>query len=176
MLATNGVILFAGSMLGPIYALFVEEVGGSLLDASFAGAAFAMAAGLTMLVSGRFSDVVKENELIVVAGYLILGLGFGAYLFVDSILFLLIVQVFIGLGEALYVPAFDSLYSKHLSRGMAGLQWGAWESMHYMVGAVAAVTGGFLATRFGFDPLFVIMSALSFLGAFYILLLPRKTL
>ena len=55
-------ILLAGAMLGPIYALFVEEIGGNLLDASFAGGMFALAAGITTFISGKYSDKIKENE------------------------------------------------------------------------------------------------------------------
>jgi len=36
LLVTNAMILLAGAMLGPIYAIFVEKVGGNLLDASIA--------------------------------------------------------------------------------------------------------------------------------------------
>lgn len=81
LLATNAIILFAGAMLGPIYALFVEDIGGSLLDASIAGGMFALAAGITTLVSGRYADKIKENEFVVVAGYLIMALGFYFYIF-----------------------------------------------------------------------------------------------
>ena len=69
LLVTNGIILFAGAMMGPIYALFVEEIGGDLLDASLTVAIFALAAGITALISGRYADKIKENELIIVLGY-----------------------------------------------------------------------------------------------------------
>ena len=66
LLSTNAMILMAGAMLAPIYALFVEKVGGDLMDASIAGGIFALAAGLTTLISGKYSDKIKENELIIV--------------------------------------------------------------------------------------------------------------
>ena len=63
LLMTDGLVLLATAMLGPIYALFVEKVGGSLLDASFAGGTFAVAAGITVLISGKITDKVKQKEL-----------------------------------------------------------------------------------------------------------------
>jgi len=176
LLATNGLILFAGAMLGPIYALFVEKIGGSLLDASYAGAAFAAAAAITVFFMGRLSDKVKENELIIVAGYIIMGLGFFLYTAVNSIWSLLLAQVIIGFGEAIYVPAFDCVFSRHLDRKKEGTEWGAWESINYITTAIGAIIGGYTVHYFGFDLLFIIMSLFCFTSAAYIFFLPRKIL
>lgn len=176
LLLTNAVILMAVAMLGPIYALFVKEIGGDLLDASYAVGALAMAAAITTLVSGKYSDKIKENELIVVAGYAIVGMGFLLYMVVNSMVGLLAIQILIGIGEAIYSPAFDSIYSKHLSKEKSGTQWGIWEAMHYTTMAVGAVMGGIVVNYFGFQTLFGVMGLVCFSAAGYILLLPRKVL
>ena len=61
LLSTNAMILMAGAMLGPIYAIFVEDVGGDLLDASLAGGIFALVAGITTLLSGKYSDKIRNS-------------------------------------------------------------------------------------------------------------------
>ena len=176
LLFTNAAILIAAAMFGPIYALFVEKIGGNLMDASIASGIFAFVAGLTTIISGRYSDRIKENELVVVLGYLIIGIGFLLYLRVDSVIFLFIVEGIIGIGEAIYSPAFDALYSKHLDGRKSGLQWGAWESTNYFTAAAGAVVGGGLVTMFGFQFLFIVMAVLCFGSALYILRLKRWTL
>jgi MFS family permease len=173
---TNGLILVAGAMLGPIYALFVERIGGDLLDASYTFAAFAVTAGVVTLLSGKYSDKMKESEIIVALGYSIMALGFFSYVFVSSLAMLLIVQVVIGLGEAIYAPSFDALYSKHITRGKSGRQWGAWEAINYFTIAIGAVGGGLLVTQFGFNAMFVAMGLLSVFSALFILFLPRDVL
>jgi len=169
-------ILMSAAMLGPIYALFVEKVGGDLMDASIAGSIFALVAGLTTLISGKYSDKIKENKQVIVFGYAIMGVGFLLYLWVASVVSLFIVQAIIGFGEAIYAPAFDSLYSKHLDRHKSGRQWGAWESINYFTTAIGAIIGGGLVTLFGFQPLFVIMAMLCFGSAIYIYHLKQSVL
>ncbi|MDD1677640.1 MAG: hypothetical protein LUO93_00455, partial [Methanomicrobiales archaeon] len=93
LLITDSLVLIAGATLGPIYALFVEKVGGDLLDASFAGSIFAVAAGLTVWLSGKYSDRLKQPELVIVFGYGVMGFGYLLYTMVNSIWFLLVVQV-----------------------------------------------------------------------------------
>lgn len=176
LLATNAMILISAAMLGPIYAIFVEKIGGDLMDASLAGGIFALVAGVATLVSGNFSDKVKENELIVVLGYSVMGLGFLLYTLVSSVGFLFIVQAIIGLGEAIYSPAFDAVYSKHLDGKKSGTQWGAWESVNYFTASAGALLGGLLVTLAGFNALFITMSLLSFGSAFYIYRLNRRVL
>ena len=176
LLTTNGLILVAAAMLGPIYALFVEQIGGNLLDASLTGGMFALAAGVTTLLSGKYADRIQRDELIVVVGYTLIGIGFLFYTAVESILPLLLVQVLIGFGEAVYSPAFDALYSSHLSEHKVGREWGAWESMNYFTAAGGAIFGGLIAANFGFDALFVIMALICFGSAAYIYLLPHRAL
>lgn len=176
LLSTNAMILVAGAMIGPIYAIYIEKIGGDLLDASFAGAIFALAAGLTSLISGKYSDKIKENEIVVVLGYAIIGLGFGLYTFVNSVAFLFIVQIIIGFGNAIYAPAFDAVYSKHIDGRKAGTQWGAWESLNYFTAAVGAIIGGAIVTVFGFQAIFIIMAAMCLGSAFFIYRLPRRVL
>lgn len=174
LLITNSLILVAGAMLGPIVALFVEQIGGDILDAGYAGAAFALAAGITVVISGKYSDRVKHTEHIVVIGYLLVAIGYTLYVFVNSIWLLLLVQLIIGFGEAIYAPAFDSLYSKHLTSHKEGTQWGIWESMNYFSIAGGALIGGIIAHYLGFNVLFLVMAVLSLLSALYIYFLPKN--
>ncbi len=176
LLATNAMILTAGAMLGPIYALFVADVGGDLMDASIAGGIFAFVAGIVTLLSGKYSDSVKENELIMVLGYCVMGIGFLLYLWANSVIVLFIIQAIIGLGEAIYSPAFDAIYSNNIEKESSGSQWSLWEAMNYFVTAIGACIGGVVATYLGFNALFVIMSLLCFGSGIYIYRLQRDIL
>ncbi len=176
LLTTNWIILLAAAMLGPIYALFVEEIWWSLLDASIAWATFALAAGIMTLISGKLSDRIKENKIIVVIWYLLIWLWFFLYIRVDSIIFLLIVQVLIWFGEALYSPAFDNEFSRNLDKGKAGRERGARESINYFATAIWAILWWFIVTQFWFSLLFLIISILCVGSAIYVLVLPKKVL
>ena len=73
---------------------------------------------------------------------------------VNSIWFLFGVQALIGIAEAIYSPAFDTLYSRHLTPKKAGREWGAWESMNYFSIAIGSAIGGLIASQLGFGFLF----------------------
>ncbi len=84
------------------------------------------------------------------------------------------VQIIFGFSEAIGTPAYDSVYSKNLTKGKYASGWGAWESMHYIVVAIAALVGGFVAESFGFQTLFFFMFLLSLVGLLVSLNLLRR--
>lgn len=176
LLITNGLILVAGAMLGPIYALFVRKIGGDLLGASLTGASFSIAAGLTTLLAGRYADHSQRSEYIVAGGYTLMGVGFLLYIIVASIWSLLCVELLIGFAEAAYAPAFDRLYTRHLASRKVGREWGMWEGVSYFSNGLGAMAGGIVVALFGFNILFVVMGALCFGSALYMLALPRNIL
>ena len=174
LLITNGLIFLAEAMLGPIYALFIADVGGSLLNAGIAGGVFAVVAGTLTLLVGKVSDWSGSRRLFVGVGYAIIGLGFALYTVVDSFAELLIVEAIIGAGQAIYAPPFSVLYSQHLDFRHPARQWGVWEAMTYYTTAIGSVAGAVIASKLGFDALFGVMSAFAFLSAVTVLWQPRR--
>lgn len=174
LLVSTSLILLAGAMLGPIYALFVKDLGGTVIDAGLTFGVFALAAGITTLVSGHYSDKIKNREKVVVFGYFLMGVGFFLFLAVDSIWSLFVVQGLIGIGEAIYAPAFDALYSKNLDKDKEASGWAAWEASYYFATAIGAPVGGFLVYYFGFGPLFVIMGLLCFMAGVLLHFLKKR--
>lgn len=168
LLGTNGLVLTAGAMIGPLVALFVEDVGGNLLDASLAGAIYALFAGFISFGSGKFADIIDREELIIAFGYILMGVGFLLFTIVNSIILLFYTQAIIGIGEAIYSPAFDKLFSKNVTIENSGKEWGTWESMNYFTQAFGATVGGIIAFNFGFNYLFILMSLFCFASGIYI--------
>jgi len=161
LLFSDAWVTLALGMIGPIYAIFVEEIGGDILDASWAFFAFMISCGIALYIIGKWEDKVKHKEKLITAGYTLTAIGCLCYYFVDSQAMLIMTQIILGLAEAIQVPAYDALYSKYLEKKKAASQWADWEAMQYIVTAIAAVVGGYLATIYGFKVLFLVMFMIS---------------
>jgi len=173
LIVTNGLIFLAEAMVGPMYALFVREVGGSFISAGIAGAVFAFVAGIATLVSGKLSDRIRRHRLFIVAGYVIIGIGFALYMLVDTFNELLMVEVLIAIGQAVYGPPFSALYTTYVDAHTSASQWSIWEALTYFTTAVGAFLGGVLVSHFGFNVLFATMSSVAFASACGVLFIPR---
>lgn len=176
LLFINGIYAFALAMFGPIYAIFVADIGGDILAASGAWAAFSIVAGVVTLIIGKLEDRLKETELAIVFGDIIIALGFWSYMFVESPASLLWVQVLIGLGVAFGSPAYDAVFSRHLDHKRETFEWGTWEAIHMITSGLGALFGGIVATLAGFTTLFFLMGLLSLGSAVIVLITPRKVL
>lgn len=165
-------INLSAGFFGPIYAIFVEQIGGDIFTAGFSYALFSIAAGVLIFILGKWEDSVKHQEKLLVTGRFLAIIGFIGYLLVETTTHLFIVQIIFGISTAVITPAFDSLYSKNLSKGKFASQWGVWESMYGIATGVAAVIGAFIAKEFGFKSLFTLMlifSIASFIASLYLL-------
>lgn len=70
LLLSEGLFLFAGGLLGPIWAVYVEDIGGDLLEASGAFGAFMLTAAIVTYFLGKFEDHQRYKAKFVVLGYL----------------------------------------------------------------------------------------------------------
>lgn len=171
LLLTDAFFLLSGGLLGPIYALYVQKIGGDLLDASSTFAIFMMTAGIVVFLLGMWEDKAKHQKKFVIAGYGIAMIGSLGYLFVTSTVGLFVVQAVLGFAVALKNPAYDALFSgspKHLT-----LAWGEWEAINYFALGIGAFAGGVIATQFGFQVLLICLFTLSVFAFLASLLLLR---
>ena len=101
LLVYNGIFTLAGGLFGPLYALYVVRVTPSVIAVSVSWAIFLISSTLVTFVISKVGDSIKEKEYLLMAGFLVRAIAWISYIFVDSILTLVILQIFIGIGEAL---------------------------------------------------------------------------
>ncbi len=172
LLITDTLYILAGGFLGPIYALYVEKIGGDLLDASLTFALFMGTSGIVVFLFSLWEDKNKHQEKFVILGYLFGVIGYLMYLFVNSPVHLFAVQIVLGLSASLKDPSYDALFSEYGRKHLA-LAWGEWEAMDYFSLAASALVGGYIVVLFGFQTLFYIMIICSLISFLISLLLLR---
>ncbi len=172
----NGIFVLAGGLFGPLYAVYIQELGGSILTISASWSAFLMSTTLFMFVVSRFGDRVKEYEYLLLGGFILRALVWIMYIFVQDLVFLLFLQVLLGAGEALGSPAFDSLVAEHVDKGHHIKEYSDMKIIFNLAGALATMIGGAIVAQFGFTYLFMIMASLSMISFFGILFKPRRLL
>jgi len=166
---------FTAGMLGPIYALFALRIGGDILVASSAIAIYAAVVGILILIFGRFEDRLDKKKVFI-AGRAINVVGIAGYMFVSSPFDLFIVQGILGIAIAMMNPTFEALYSRGLRKGHEAFEWSVWEGTINIMIAIAAVTGGLVASLFGFQTLFAFMTVTAALGFVAATFLMRKNI
>jgi len=157
----SGLFIFAAGLFGPIYAVFVEDIGGDILTAGMSYSIFAIIAGVLTFLISRWEDHVKHKEKLVVIGYALATIGSLGYLFIKNPFDLYVVQSIFGISTAIRLPAFYGLYSKHLDHRKYVSEWGLWEGIAWIVTGVSAIIGSYLANIYGFRTLFIVMFIVS---------------
>jgi len=160
----NSFFILATGMFGPIYAIFVQDIGGDILAAGSAWAVFMIISGIGIFIMGKVQDKLKKEKPMMIIGYALESLSFLGYFFVSSVTQLLFVQVLLGISAVIVTPARDSFYTKHLEPGKFASQWAAWESLWYTIQGFAALIGALIAKFYGFKTLFLIMFIASLIG------------
>jgi len=176
LISTNTILVFIMQLFVPFYAVFILRLGESIAFAGFSWALFYIVSGVLTLVLSRWEMRIKEQELLIAAGYFLRSVVFMSYVFMGSIPQLLLTQIMWGAAAALGNPAFDVVYARHTDSENSILQWGEWEGIAAIASGVAALLGGIVAEAFGFEIVFLIMAVLSFSLGLYIWRLPREIL
>lgn len=164
---------FAQGIFMPIYAFFVQKIGGGILETSWAIAVYSILAGAGTIAIHKTSWSPRYRMHFLWFGWLLWVLSIGVYfVIVQNILTLYISQILNALGDALSKPIWDAEFTKKIERDPAQA-WAFFEGTISIFGGIATLLGGFVATLYGFDVLlYCVMAtaAISFLMIVYYLM------
>jgi predicted MFS family arabinose efflux permease len=154
-------------MLGPLFAVFAQHVGGNTLDIAWAWAAYLGISGLLIILIGGLSDTRLNKERLMVLGYALNALFTFSYLLVKTPLQLLLVQAGLAVAYALATPTWCALYAKHEDHRKAGYEWGLCFGEARIILGIALFTGGVIVNYLSFTALFLIMGCIQVIATIY---------
>lgn len=156
---------FGEGMLGPLFAIFAEKVGGDILDITWAWASYLVVTGIVYIIAGRYMNGRDIKEKVMVAGYALNALLTFGYIFVHNPLQLFMVQAGLGVAEAIGTPAWDTLYAKNLTAEVDSYAWGLSTGQSQIVTGIAFGIGGVITHYLSFETLFIVMGCIQLLAA-----------
>jgi MFS family permease len=158
ILITTSVLCNAAfAFLEPIYAIFVQRIGGFILEASISMGLYAMALGIVTIIIGKISDNKQYRAKLIVAGYALAALAFLGYYFVKSPWELFAIQIVLGVSSALIDPGWNALFGTNVKKNKEATEWGLWEGAKQISIGIASIVGGIIAFAFGFKILILVM-------------------
>lgn len=141
--------------------------------AGFAASIYWIVKSICQLPIARFLDKTdgeRDDFWALFLGYFLSGLVPLAYIFASQPIHLYIIHGFYGFIMAWAVPAWYSIFTRHVDKWRISFEWSL-DSV-FSVGLAAAgatALGGYIADRHGFTTLFLLASAVSILSSLLLL-------
>lgn len=161
LLIASSLWYLSEGLLGPLFAVFSEQIGGDVLDISAAWATYLIASGIAYPVVGRLLNHSRWKFRMIAVGYVLNTVFTFSYLLVTDTTQLLIVQVGLGVAEAISTPSWDAFFASKLADTKDTFAWGIANGHTQFISGVAIAIGGLIANFVSFQALFLTMGLIS---------------
>lgn len=161
----------------PIFSVFVIKniVGATLITVGIVAAIYWFLKSLFQIPIANVLDKIhgeKDDFIALICGLFLAAVAAFAFIFVQEIWELYAVQVLYAFAFALYIPAWSSIFSRHLDKERVSFDWSLDSTVS---GAAAGITGifsGIIAENFGFGLVFFIGGLFSVIAALVLIAAP----
>ena len=156
-------------LINPIFAIFIIQriQGGDAFVAGIASAIFWIVRSALRVPIGLLLDSLpseRDDYFTLVAGLFIASIVPFGYIFAKIPLHIYILQGIYGLGLAMSLSGWAAIFTRHIDRGKESTEWGLDATLLGFGVAAAGAIGGWAVTKFGFEPVFVIVGILGLIG------------
>jgi MFS family permease len=168
LLYSSNMWIFADGLLGPLFAIYTQKVGGDIFDITYAVALYLIVTGILVIFIGKYSDKKKNHKELLVLGYLLTAVFTLGYIFVSNTYELFFIQIGLGLALALCNPSWYALYDKYSTKNKEGEVWGLSDGEGKILTGFAVISGGMVVNYLGFNTLFIAMAVIQLLATIYL--------
>lgn len=179
LILSDFLIWSAYNLLAPVFAIFItNHIQGATIEV------VGIASGLYFICKSVFEVPVgvyidktkgeKDDLYTAIGGTIMFALIYILYIYIDQVWQLYVLQVFLGISAALAFPGWYSIFTRHVDKDQEGFEWSMYDVMLGVGIAAASALGAFIADIFGFRYLFLIVSAITILGAVFLFLIKNK--
>lgn len=174
LIITDAVVVGAAGLLGPVFALFIENFiqGGSAAVAGLAAGIYLLTKSVFQIPTAYLMDRIrgeKDDFWLLFSFTVLIALTPLLYLVINTPMQLYFVQFLLGLFAAFTFPSYMAIFTRHIDKAKEGLEWGIYFTLVDLSGAAFAALGGYIASTEGFPALIVAVSTLTFMGALLLL-------
>lgn len=141
-------------MITPLYGMFVNKIGGGILDAGIGYAIFSIITGVLTILSSKIKWFSNNLEMVVFLGFTIASVGDLSYILVSSPIGLFMVQATNGISVGLLNPAWETLYTRNTEDGDEHGAWSLWGGGASISTGIAALVGSAITSLLGFNAMF----------------------
>ncbi|MBU1110369.1 MFS transporter [Patescibacteria group bacterium] len=170
LIISDTILIGAAGLLGPIFAIFIEEFiqGGNETIAGTAAGIYLFSRSILQIPIARLIDTIRGERddfwfMFIFTFFVAIIPLF--YLVISTPIQLYIIQFVLGLCTAFTFPAYMAIFTRHIDKGKEGTEWGIYFTLTDLAGAVLAIVGGYVAVSVGFPVLIIACTTLSLIGA-----------
>src|SRR3989344_3043138 len=166
----------AWGFINPILGVFVIEniPGAGLETVGYATALYWITKSILQLPISRYLDrspSEADDFYSMVVGTFLVALVPIGYIFVQSTAHFYLLQVISALGDAMAVPAWYAIFTRHVDKHKESFEW-TLNSVSVGIGAAwSAAVAGFVSSHFGFIPVFILTTIFIISGATFLITL-----
>src|SRR3989338_10611393 len=111
LLLSNYLNFFGSGLFLPLYAVFVQFIGGNIFHAGASFGTYTLTAGIVTFIFGKLEDKMLDKRKMFCLGYFLVVIGASSYLFITELWHLYLVQVLNAIAFFIFYSSFKTFYS-----------------------------------------------------------------
>lgn len=169
LIAVMTFVTVADGMAAPVFAIFVTQKieGADLTTIGYAVAIYWVTKSILQMPISKYLDRTKgENDdlFAIMIGIFMFIVVYVLYVFAKTKFDLYLLQGLLAFGGALFVPPWYATFTRHVDKFEISFEWSLNSGLLGVGVAIAGALSGIIATKYGFNMLFISAAVINILA------------